>query len=1424
MAETLNKKKISKLYIGLASNDIYYDKEFSDSSVKNQEQKKFWGEVTEIETINYRTYTPEANGLFCQKIFGPITDFECYCGKYKKYKYKGLVCDKCGVEITTKDVRRERAGYIKLCIPVVHPWFAKSFNKIGILLDIDSKKLSKIINYEKYVVINPGKASEIGIKKLELLTDFDYWNIKKSLDEENDNLSDDHPDKFLAKMGGEAIHILLKNLDLDALEQNLIDETSLKKNLKNQQNVLKRLSLVKNFKKNNSYRNNKPEYMTTQIIYVLPPELRPIVQLEGGKFASSDVNELYKKVIVRNKRLYKLTTLGSPEIILRNEKRSLQEAIDNLIDKTNKGKVTNKTEYKSLTELLKGKSGLYRGNLLGKRVNYSGRFVITVGPNLKMHQCGIPKTLALELFKPFLIRRILDNQYVNTFKYAEKLIEKKHKIVWKILEDVIKGHPVLLNRAPTLHRLSIQAFQPVLVEGNSLQLHPLHCTPFNADFDGDQMGVHIPLSNEAIVESIILMLAPQNVFNPSNGKAIIIPSKDIVLGIYYITKRINKSSNLKKLIIFSNKDEVLIAYNCNKVDLHDVIKLRLNKKNSFEENSIIETTPGIVIFNNIIPDEMPFYNEVFNAKKLQQLISDIHENCGIKKTIKFLEDIKDLGFKYAFKSGLSIGLTDIKVPKNKSLLIEESKKKVDDVISYYISGIITNNEKDNNSKDIWTLLKLHISKSVEDILKNDQGGLNPLFCMYDSGARGSKEQLSQLSGMKGLVSKLQSAQNTSGYDITETPIFSSFKEGLDCFDYMMASNGSRKGLADTALKTSDSGYLTRRLVEIAQDVIIKIKDCGALIGSIENHVYINDEIVERISERISGRVSLMDVLDPKNGSIIVSKGDIITEKKAKIIDDLNITNIEVRSIFNCKAKNKGLCSKCYGVNLATGYLVSVGDAVGVIAAQSIGEPGTQLTLRTFHVGAVSTNIVTESNIVSKYNGKIEFVDLQTVLVEKSLKKDQQEVYINLSRFSEVKIIDDFGNIVFTKRIPYGSEIKVKNGDFIKKDQEICSWDPYNGLILADKSGIIKFSGLEEGISYIEEYNENSGLKFKIIIESKYKEITPSATLHLDDGKVITYNLPAKSILYAKDDQKLSAGEVICKIPRIIGKSRDITGGLPRVTELLEVRKGVNNAILSEIDGVAYYGECKKGFLEVFVVSTISNVKRKYILSLLNYVLVHPNDYVRAGDKLSEGYVSPSDLLEIKGVLYKQAYLVNELQEVYKLQGVKINDKHMEIIILQMMSRVKILDSGDTNFVIGDLVDKSLFQEKNEDTFDKYVILDKGDSSNFNEKDIVSYKEIFLENAILEKTNKKKILFRKAKCSIAKSKISGITKIALENSSPLSASSFQESSKVLSEAAIKGTIDNLDDMKGSIISGQLIPAGTGANLLKDYQKVEKVSAV
>jgi DNA-directed RNA polymerase subunit beta' len=1370
------------------------------------------GEVLKPETINYRTYKPERDGLFCERIFGPVKDYECHCGKYKRIRYKGIVCDRCGVEVTEKKVRRERMGHISLVVPVAHIWYFRTLpNKIGYLLGLPTKKLDAIIYYERYVVINPGIKAADGIKQLDFLTEEEYLDIIESLPKENQYLEDSHPDKFIAGMGAEALYTLLSRLDLDDLSYNLRHKANNETSQQRKNEALKRLQIVEAFRASKSV--NRPEWMILKVIPVIPPELRPLVPLDGGRFATSDLNDLYRRVIIRNNRLKRLIEIKAPEVILRNEKRMLQEAVDSLFDNSRKSNAV-KTEanrpLKSLSDSLKGKQGRFRQNLLGKRVDYSARSVIVVGPELKLHECGLPKDMAAELYKPFIIRKLIERGIVKTVKSAKKIVDRKDPVIWDILENVLKGHPVLLNRAPTLHRLGIQAFQPKLIEGKAIQLHPLACTAFNADFDGDQMAVHLPLGNAAILEAQILMLGSHNILNPANGAPITVPSQDMVLGLYYITKE--KKGAKGEGMVFYSPEEVTIAYNEKVVDLHAIIKVKIKtSENNKEVEKLIETTVGRVIFNELVPKEIGYINQLLTKKSLRDIIGSVLKKAGIAAAAKFLDDIKELGFKTAFKGGLSFNLDDVIIPAEKDKLIEEGYKLVDEVLVNYNNGFITNNERYNQIIDIWTHTNAKLTQILLKQLSTDNHGFNSVFMMLDSGARGSKEQIRQLSGMRGLMAKPQKSGATSA-EIIENPILSNFKEGLSVLEYFISTHGARKGLADTALKTADAGYLTRRLVDVSQDVIITEEDCGTLRGLIATAIKKNEEIVETLYERILGRTTVHDVYHPITGKLIVPAGGEITEEIAQEIQDSPIEQVEIRSVLTCESK-KGVCSKCYGRNLATGRMVQIGEAVGVIAAQSIGEPGTQLTLRTFHVGGTAVSITAESKIVSKYDGLIEIDELRTV--EKT-NQDGKKLDIVIGRLAEMRIIDKHTNIILTSgNIPYGSILYVKNGQDVKKGQIICEWDPYNAVIISESDGIIEFESIIENVTYHEESDEQTGFTEKVIIETRDKSKNPVIKIMSADRTMLkSYNLPVGSHIVVNEEDIVKAGDILVKIPRAVGKTGDITGGLPRVTELFEARNPSNPAIVSEIDGEVSFGKIKRGNREIMITSKSGEVK-KYLVPLSKQILVQENDYVKAGTPLSDGAITPSDILAIKGPTTVQKYIVDEIQEVYRMQGVKINDKHFEIIVRQMMRKVEIIDPGDTKFLESQVVDKLEFLEENDWIYDKKVVIDPGDSTTLKAGQIITARKLRDENSLLKRKDLKLVEARDAIPATSRQILQGITKAALQTKSWFSAASFQETTKVLNEAAIFGKVDYLEGLKENVIVGHLIPAGTG---LREYENI------
>jgi DNA-directed RNA polymerase subunit beta' len=1407
------KAGFDKITISLASPDTILDRSY--------------GEVLKPETINYRTYKPERDGLFCEKIFGPVKDYECYCGKYKRIRYKGIVCDRCGVEVTEKKVRRERLGHIKLVVPIVHIWYFKSLpNKIGYLLGSSSKKLESIVYYERYVVVQAGEAEELIRQKLnlkdsentylQLLTEDEYLEILDSVSKDNQYLPEDDPNKFIAKMGAEAVHTLLSRIDLDQLSYDLRNAAANETSQQRKQEALKRLSVVEAFRDANTRVENRLEWTVMQYIPVIPPELRPLVPLDGGRFASSDLNDLYRRVIIRNNRLKRLIEIKAPEVILRNEKRMLQEAVDSLFDnsrKSNAVKAEGGRALKSLSDVLKGKQGRFRQNLLGKRVDYSGRSVIVVGPEMKLHECGLPKDMAAELFKPFIIRKLIERGIVKTVKSAKKLVERKEAVVWDILENVLKGHPVMLNRAPTLHRLSIQAFQPKLIEGKAIQLHPLVCSAFNADFDGDQMAVHVPLSSAAILEAQLLMLASHNILNPQNGTPITLPSQDMVLGLYYISKGKRNLPNdpvKGEGMAFYSPEEVIIAYNEGRVDLHAYIKVKVDTLNKEGEpiKQLIETTVGRVMFNQFVPKESGYVNALLTKKSLREIIGDILKNAGIPKTVQFLDDIKTLGFRTAFRGGLSFNINDLTVPDVKEQLIEGAQSEVDEVWENYNMGLITNNERYNQIIDIWSRVDTHVTETLIREMASDKQGFNSVYMMLDSGARGSKQQVKQLAGLRGLMAKPRRS-GSSGSEIIENPILSNFKTGLSVLEYFISTHGARKGLADTALKTADAGYLTRRLVDVAQDVVINEEDCGTLRGIATSALKDNEEIVEPLYDRILGRTSLHDVYDPLNDELLVAAGGEITQDIAQRIEESAIDTVEIRSVLTCEAR-RGVCSKCYGKNLATGYKTQKGDAVGIIAAQSIGEPGTQLTLRTFHVGGVAGSSAIESQLAAKFDGTIQFDGLRTTTF---VDGEGETINVVIGRTGEVRIVDVANDrLLITNNIPYGSHLKVKNGQKIAKGDVICTWDPFNAVIVSEVPGKIVLENVIEGITFREEADEQTGHREKVVIETKDKTKIP-AILVEGSKETKSYNLPVGSHIIVTDGDSVNSGQVLVKIPRVMGRSRDITGGLPRVTELFEARNPSNPAIVAEIDGVVAFGNVKRGNREIIVESREGLVK-KYLVPLTRHIMVQDGDFVKAGTSLSDGATTPGDILSIKGPFAVQEYLVNEIQEVYRLQGVKINDKHIEVIVRQMMRKVSIVDPGDTKFLEDDTVDKFDFMVENDWIFDKKVITEGGDSDKLHPGQIVTLREIREENSMLRRNDKKIVEYRDAAPATSAPLLQGITKASLGTQSWISAASFQETTKVLSQAAINGKSDNLMGLKENVITGNLIPAGTGMREFDD----------
>ncbi|MGY8977601.1 MAG: DNA-directed RNA polymerase subunit beta' [Cytophagales bacterium] len=1369
------------------------------------------GEVTQPETINYRTYKPEMGGLFCERIFGPVKDWECHCGKYKRIRYKGIICDRCGVEVTEKKVRRERMGHIELVVPVAHIWYFRSLpNKIGYLLGMPSKKLDTIIYYERYVVIQPGAKEEEGINKLDFLTEDEYLDILDKLPRENQLLPDDDPQKFIAKMGAEALEMLLSRIELDDLSYQLRHQAATDTSQQRKAEALKRLKVVEAFREAKTRIENRPEWMIIKMVPVIPPELRPLVPLDGGRFATSDLNDLYRRVIIRNNRLKRLIDIKAPEVILRNEKRMLQEAVDSLFDnsrKVNAVRSDGNRALKSLSDMLKGKQGRFRQNLLGKRVDYSGRSVIVVGPELKMHECGLPKNMAAELFKPFVIRKLIERGIVKTVKSAKKIVDRKDPVVWDILENVLKGHPVLLNRAPTLHRLGIQAFQPKLIEGKAIQLHPLVCTAFNADFDGDQMAVHVPLGQEAILEASLLMLSSHNILNPANGAPIAVPSQDMVLGLYYVTK--GRKSTPEEVVkgegmIFYNSQEVIIALNEGVISKHAHIKVRTHVKvGEGLEEKLVDTVAGRVLFNEFVPKEVGYIDELLTKKKLQNIISRVFKIVGMAATAVFLDDIKSLGFQMAYTGGLSMGLGDINIPATKPQMVADAKKEVDSVWNNYLMGLITDNERYNQVIDIWTRTNTQLTSTLMKQLEDDDQGFNSIYMMMHSGARGSREQIRQLGGMRGLMAKPQKNLAGSVGGIIENPILSNFKEGLDVLEYFISTHGARKGLADTALKTADAGYLTRRLVDVAQDVVVNEPDCGTLRGLVVRSLKDNEDIVESLSERILGRVSVHDIYHPITEEMILESGNEITEEITEIIGATNIDEVEIRSVLTCEAK-RGVCSKCYGRSLSAGRMSHLGEAVGVIAAQSIGEPGTQLTLRTFHVGGTASNIAVDATVLSKFDGIVEFDELRTV---NSTDDEGNPIQVVMGRSGELRITDaKKSKVLMSNHVPYGAILKVKNGQKVSNGDELCFWDPYNAVIMSEFDGKVTFEAIIEGVTFKEESDEQTGHREKVIIDTKDKAKNPAIIIKSGDTEK-GYNIPVSAHLSVDEDATIKAGQVLAKIPRNTGKSRDITGGLPRVTELFEARNPSNPAVVTEIDGVVTYGGIKRGNREVFIESK-DGIKKRYLVPLSKHFLVQDNDFIKAGEALSDGSITPADILSIQGPTAVQEYLVNEIQEVYRLQGVQINDKHIETIVRQMMQKVIIIDAGDTSFLTNQSVDRLSFMEENDQILDKKVVVDPGGSDTVKAGQIISSRTLRDENSNLRRRDVKIISVRNASAAVSRPILQGITQASLGTRSFISAASFQETTKVLSEAAIKGKRDGLEGLKENVIVGHLIPAGTG----------------
>jgi len=1400
----IQQQEFDSISISLASPDDILERSF--------------GEILKPETINYRSYKPERDGLFCERIFGPVKDYECYCGKYKRIRYKGIVCDRCGVEVTEKKVRRERMGHIKLVVPVVHIWFFKSLpNKIGYLLGLSSKKLETIVYHERYIVIQPGVAESEKVKLHELLTEEEYLEVMDSLPQENTLLDDNDPNKFVAKMGAEAIKDMLNRLKLDELSYELRNQAANETSQQRKSEALKRLRVVEAFREGAQSMENRPEWTVIQFLPVIPPELRPLVPLDGGRFASSDLNDLYRRVIIRNNRLKRLLEIKAPEVILRNEKRMLQEAVDSLFDnsrKSNAVKAEGGRALKSLSDILKGKQGRFRQNLLGKRVDYSGRSVIVVGPTLKLHECGIPKAMAAELFKPFIIRKLIERGIVKTVKSAKKLVDRKDPIIWEILENILKGHPVLLNRAPTLHRLSIQSFQPRLIEGKAIQLHPLVCGSFNADFDGDQMAVHVPLSHASILEAQMLMLSSHNMLNPQNGTPVTLPSQDMVLGLYYITKE-RKSTPENKVkgegMTFYSAEEVIIALNEGIIDLHARIKVRARTEdgNGHMVYKVLETTTGRVIFNQHVPKGVPFVNELMTKKNIKKVIGDVIERTNLAVTAAFLDDVKDMGFTWAFKGGLSFNLGDLINPSIKEKTLTDAQAEVDEVWENYNMGLITNNERYNQIIDKWTYADNKITDALMRELAAHKQGFNSVFMMLDSGARGSKQQIKQLCGLRGLMAKPRKSGDTGGA-VIENPILANFVDGLSVLEYFISTHGARKGLADTALKTADAGYLTRRLVDVAQDVIITEVDCATLRGIETSALKDNEKVIENLASRIEGRYTLYDISLPGSDELLLEAGDYIDSRTALYIEKSGIESVTIRSVLTCETK-KGVCAKCYGKNLATGRITEIGDAVGIIAAQSIGEPGTQLTLRTFHVGGVASLSKTESEIVSRFNARVEFDSMKTTDTAEGTNTS-----IVLSRTGELRLLDaESGKVFVSLHIPYGSNLYFRDGDTVAKGQTICDWDPFNAVIISEFSGTVHYDSIEEGVTFRLERDDQTGYAEKVIIESKNKRKIPSLSIVGPDGEVLkNYSLPVGSYLSVDDQSPVQAGDKVVKIPRSLGKIQDITGGLPRVTELFEARNPSNPAVVSEIDGVVTFGKIKRGNREI-VVTSRNDQTHKYLINLSKHVLVQDGDFVRAGTPLSDGAIAPRDILNIKGPFAVQQYLVNGVQEVYRSQGITINNKHIEVIVRQMMRRYLIEDSGDTTFLEGETVERGEFIEQNDTIFDKKFITEPGESNKLKAGQLVSLRQIREENSYLKRNDRKGVEYRDAMPATASPQLMGITKASLGTSSWISAASFQETTKVLSTAAIAAQRDDLSGLKENVIVGKRIPAGTG---FREYENI------
>jgi DNA-directed RNA polymerase subunit beta' len=1365
------------------------------------------GEVTKPETINYRSFRPEKDGLFCEKIFGPIRDWECACGKYKRIRYKGIVCDRCGVEVTQKSVRRERMGHIMLAVPVVHIWFLRSLpSKISGVIGMPTKDVERIVYYESYVVVQPGST---GLQKKDLLTEEQYLEVLANLRPEERNMDDEDPRKFIALIGGEAVKELLRRVDADEDYFKLRETAREDMSQAKKADVLKRLRILDAFRTAEIKEPNRPEWMVLDIIPVIPPDLRPLVPLEGGRFATSDLNDLYRRVIIRNNRLKRLIDIKAPEVILRNEKRMLQESVDALFDNSRRAvRSESQRALKSLADTLKGKTGRFRQNLLGKRVDYSGRSVIVVGPELKLYECGLPKDMAVELFKPLIIRKLIERGHCKTVKSAKKQVEKKTTEVWDILDTVIDGHPVLLNRAPTLHRLGIQAFQPKLIEGKAIQLHPLVTTAFNADFDGDQMAVHVPLSHEAQLEALLLILSAHNIMHTQNGEPIAVPSQDMVLGVYYLTKARNGVKGEGK--IFSGEEEVVIAYNSGRIAMHAKIKVRLNGK-------LMETTAGRVIFNKIVPVEIGYMNEMLGKKRLRQVIADCFRKAGLAKTVEFLDKLKETGFLTATRGGLSVSIADVVVPAEKTNIIDRAQKEVDKIEDYYHSGVITEGERYNKIIDTWSTATNRVADKLYNELASNLDGFNTFFMMLDSQARGSKEQIRQLAGMRGLMAKPQKTAAASSAELIENPIISNFKEGLTILEYFISTHGARKGLADTALKTADAGYLTRRLHDVAQDVVISEDDCGTIRGVEMRALKDGEDVKEPLKERIVGRTSLVDVVDPLTGVVYCKKGETIDEEVSENIEHSPIEAVMIRSVLTCESR-RGVCARCYGRNMATGQLVDTGEAVGTIASQSIGEPGTQLTLRTFHTGGTASLSMSQSLVLAKFDGVVQFDAIRTV----NYPGETEDIDVVVSRAGVINIVEPGSNRVVTKYdVVYGAELKVKDGQTVKKGEILYDWDPYNSVIITEKAGRVRYRDLVPNLTFKEAIDEQTGHTTKIVIDSRDRTKSPAIEIVDDEGTLIqSYIIPSRAQIVVDDGDVVAIGSKLVKMPRDLGRLRDITGGLPRVTELFEARAPQAPSAVTEIDGIISIEKPKRGSRVIATTSLDGQLKREYSVPIGRHVLVQEGDLVRAGDRLTEGAINPHDILHIKGINEVQAYLVNEIQEVYRMQGVKINDKHIEVIVRQMLQKVRVTDSGDSPFLEGDQVDRMRFSDENDRLKGCVVVTDPGDSK-LKYGQIVDKRLVRDINADLKKNDKQGAKSRTAEPAIGEPLLLGITQASLTTESWLSAASFQETTRVLADASAAAKMDKLLGLKENIILGQLIPAGTG---LRAYQSMLVASDV